>query len=481
MPDNELIFSEKAIKNAIRKEIRNEKETKKLESGKNSLEKADNEIKKIQKASKTQNKKINIKNSKLSKNVQNKTKIENKLEIKSIKLQNIGPFDEKGLTINFGKKLNTKKANVHIFVGENGSGKSSIANSFDMVLNFSKIKKNNDFDYRLDFDRKTKIQLILNNGKITTLEAQNRLDLYPIIYSQETPDTETFAYSPANFYQTTVTNFNPNSGIKFIGNKSILEEVKLNDIANWAGNLDYEIKQNLHKEKRKLALDKSLEKIKEILTKDFEWGYDTDKREFLPKINDKFISFVSLSDGHKTTLSLFSDLLYRVYDNFKEFDDFLDKHFILILDEIDIHLHPKAQRRILPALQSLFPNAEIFCTTHSPFVVNSVSDAWVYELSEENYVNEKGEKWQEKDGMRFLNPKMTSIFEDNQTVLSEDFNYDHDFGEGANELLDELFYSITSKKITKKNKKIVEKIRLSQNESLKSKLEFLLSKNSLDF
>ena len=114
MPDNELIFSEKAIKNAIRKEIRNEKETKKLESGKNSLEKADNEIKKIQKASKTQNKKINIKNSKLSKNVQNKTKIENKLEIKSIKLQNIGPFDEKGLTINFGKKLNTKKANVHI-------------------------------------------------------------------------------------------------------------------------------------------------------------------------------------------------------------------------------------------------------------------------------------------------------------------------------------------------------------------------------
>ena len=48
------------------------------------------------------------------------------LGIASLKLQNIGPFDEQGLTINFGKKLNDQKANVHIFVGENGCGKSSV-------------------------------------------------------------------------------------------------------------------------------------------------------------------------------------------------------------------------------------------------------------------------------------------------------------------------------------------------------------------
>ena len=53
---------------------------------------------------------------------------------------------------------------------------------------------------------------------------------------------------------------------------------------------------------------------------------------------------------------------------------------ILFLDEIDIHLHPKWQRRVLPVVQKLFPNAQIFVSTHSAFVVGSVRDAWVYNL-----------------------------------------------------------------------------------------------------
>jgi len=55
---------------------------------------------------------------------------------------------------------------------------------------------------------------------------------------------------------------------------------------------------------------------------------------------------------------------------------------LLLLDEVDIHLHPKWQRRILPAIQTLLPNAQIFVSTHSPFVVGSVADAWVYRLPE---------------------------------------------------------------------------------------------------
>jgi predicted ATP-binding protein involved in virulence len=53
---------------------------------------------------------------------------------------------------------------------------------------------------------------------------------------------------------------------------------------------------------------------------------------------------------------------------------------ILLLDEVDIHLHPKWQRLILPAVQKLLPNAQIFASTHSPFVVGSVKDAWIYRL-----------------------------------------------------------------------------------------------------
>jgi ABC-type multidrug transport system ATPase subunit len=59
----------------------------------------------------------------------------------------------------------------------------------------------------------------------------------------------------------------------------------------------------------------------------------------------------------------------------------LDRPFLLLLDEIDVHLHPAWQRKILPAVQKLFPAAQIIVSTHSPFVVASIEDAWVYPLA----------------------------------------------------------------------------------------------------
>lgn len=89
-----------------------------------------------------------------------------------------------------------------------------------------------------------------------------------------------------------------------------------------------------------------------------------------------------LPDGLKSILAWIGDLLMRL-DRIRWDDDAVDllaRPFVLFLDEIEIHLHPAWQRKILPAVQSLFPNAQIFLSTHSPFVVGSVSDAWVYPL-----------------------------------------------------------------------------------------------------
>ena len=53
--------------------------------------------------------------------------------------------------------------------------------------------------------------------------------------------------------------------------------------------------------------------------------------------------------------------------------DYLDEWwklpFILVIDEIENHLHPTWQRRVIPALLEYFPNVQIIATTHSPFVV----------------------------------------------------------------------------------------------------------------
>ena len=54
---------------------------------------------------------------------------------------------------------------------------------------------------------------------------------------------------------------------------------------------------------------------------------------------------------------------------------------IFLLDEIESHLHPAWQRRILPAFQRLFPKAQIFVATHSPFVIASLNHGWIHPLS----------------------------------------------------------------------------------------------------
>ena len=54
--------------------------------------------------------------------------------------------------------------------------------------------------------------------------------------------------------------------------------------------------------------------------------------------------------------------------------DLTEKPGILIVDEIDVHLHPSWQRRIIPALTKNFPNLQIFCSTHSPLMLAGLGE-----------------------------------------------------------------------------------------------------------
>lgn len=94
------------------------------------------------------------------------------------------------------------------------------------------------------------------------------------------------------------------------------------------------------------------------------------------------IPVAQLPDGLKSVLSLLADISMRLDAmNWERPEAISKRPFVLLLDEIDVHLHPKWQRQIVSVLQRSFPNAQIFVSTHSPFVVASVNDAWVYSLN----------------------------------------------------------------------------------------------------
>jgi len=84
-----------------------------------------------------------------------------------------------------------------------------------------------------------------------------------------------------------------------------------------------------------------------------------------------------LSEGLKSTLSLVADIAYRMAVLNPQFKDdiLLKTSGIVLIDEIDMHLHPKWQRRIVGDLRGIFPEIQFVFTTHSPSViVNSIKD-----------------------------------------------------------------------------------------------------------
>ena len=88
----------------------------------------------------------------------------------------------------------------------------------------------------------------------------------------------------------------------------------------------------------------------------------------------KRIPMKNLSDGYKNTIGMIADIAYRMAVlNPQLLDRVLtETPGIVLIDEVDLHLHPRWQQRILGDLQMLFPNVQFIVSTHAPLVISSV-------------------------------------------------------------------------------------------------------------
>lgn len=86
------------------------------------------------------------------------------------------------------------------------------------------------------------------------------------------------------------------------------------------------------------------------------------------------IPLSQLSDGYKGTISLIADIAYRmaVLNPQLGADIIRETDGVVLIDEVDLHLHPSWQHRILLDLQSIFPKIQFIVTTHAPAVISSV-------------------------------------------------------------------------------------------------------------
>ena len=100
-------------------------------------------------------------------------------------------------------------------------------------------------------------------------------------------------------------------------------------------------------------------------------GVNEDNSGFFPEFGtvDGSMPLNTLSQGTQSIIQWLAHLLigYAEYYDFPP--DIEEKRGILIIDEIDAHLHPSWQRHVLRALTNHFPNLQIFCSTHSPMML----------------------------------------------------------------------------------------------------------------
>ena len=87
-----------------------------------------------------------------------------------------------------------------------------------------------------------------------------------------------------------------------------------------------------------------------------------------------------LSDGEKCLLAMVGDLARRLAIANPGLENPLDGFGVVLIDEIELHLHPKWQREIIPALTRTFPNCQFIVTTHSPQVISQVKPQGIYIL-----------------------------------------------------------------------------------------------------
>lgn len=109
-----------------------------------------------------------------------------------------------------------------------------------------------------------------------------------------------------------------------------------------------------------------------------------ERRPLSMKLNKNGIplSINQLSDGEKGALTLFGDLSRRLALANPQLENPCEGEGVVLIDEIDLHLHPSWQRQIVPALKRTFPHVQFIITTNSPQVLGEIDDTFqIYQIT----------------------------------------------------------------------------------------------------
>lgn len=262
-------------------------------------------------------------------------------------------YDERNIIIsNINKQNNKESLNKHSFVNELGIVDSNISRlqEFNLLFDDFRSMQSEYFARRFQFKffpavRNASIQ---NDGKISSLDAlSNEYISHQMSLSN--------LYSGTLFERYIVTLWNYALMKKGLGD---------DDGSNKSFNIIEGIKNDLRVlfEDESITIDFNIEKLKLFIHQDGKEPFGLDQ----------------LSSGFSSILSIYTDLLMTSELGVIPKDKMTG---IVLIDEIDAHLHVTLQKKVFSFFAQSFPLIQFVITTHSPFVIQSVSDAIIFNLT----------------------------------------------------------------------------------------------------
>ena len=270
--------------------------------------------------------------------------------------------------------LSEQKAKHLILTGKNGSGKTSVTEALARYLN--KIYIGEREQAFRNCQKELDIKLNNNIDKVPELAERHH---YILAYYEA--DRMFCAEQPKHVEKVQLkdyyglTEFPRNEFVKYLLDLKMTEALarnnsktkKADEIKNWFAELEQILKQIFGDETIKLEFDE-----------------DTFEFHILQQGKEPF-DFNTLSGGYQAVLDIVLDIMMRMQHQIQRSFDF-NLPGIVLIDEIETHLHLELQKNILPFLTKCFPNIQFVVTSHSPFILSSISNAVIYDLENQTLV-----------------------------------------------------------------------------------------------
>lgn len=315
--------------------------------------------------------------------------------LKEIRLKNFKCITD--LSLSF-EKGNADIRKWTIILGENGTGKSNLLKAIALITSGSnalgellgstdswirnnepfctieavlQTKKGEERPITLQFNRGDHLSNIISNNKESLQLIDEALE-----YTERTYFVVAYGAS-RRLSGDAMGSFEKSRSHRFGSVRNLFDgNASLNPLTAWVIDLDYRMGNE--------GLSVVATALNDFLPGITFSHIDKERKQLFFHTVDGAVPLEQLSDGYQNMAAWIGDLLYRITETFKDYKEPMKARGLLLIDEVDLHLHPKWQRRLIDFIGQKLPNFQVIATTHSPLTAQQADAGELYALRRNN-------------------------------------------------------------------------------------------------